>query len=113
MEFEYSSFLNSEIPFYTSHLPTFLKMIHHPDWNSQTNLLRTDDVDFIELPKFSKILTPSSLLDLLELKQFIYHYYYSGPHSNIDFKPKKWAFENGFNTTVLNHYPLVIRFNRI
>lgn len=113
MEFEYSSLLNSEIPFYTSHLPTFLKMIHHPDWNSQTNLLRTDDVDFIELPKFSKILSPSSLLDLLELKQFIYHYYYSGPHSNIDFKPKKWAFENGFNTTVLNHYPLVIRFNRI
>jgi len=112
MDFEYSKITDSEIPFFTSHLPSFLKIIHDPNWPLQSNLLRTDETDFIELPKFSKMLSLSTKKDLENLDQFIYHFYYSGPHSNIDFDPKEWADENGYNISELNHYPLVLRFNR-
>ena len=112
LEFDHSEIRDSGIPFFTSHLPSYLKIIHDPNWPLQSNLLRTDEIDFIELPKFSKILSPSTKKDLENLDQFIYHFYYSGPHSNIDFDPKEWADENGYNISELNHYPLVLRFNR-
>jgi len=112
LEFDHSEIRDSGIPFFTSHLPSYLKIIHDPNWPLQSNLLRTDETDFIELPKFSKMLTPSIKKDLESLDQFLYHFYYSGPHSNIDFDPKEWADENGYSISELNHYPLVLRFNR-
>ena len=112
MEFDHSKIVDSRIPFFTSHLETFLKVIHRTDWKMQTFLLRTDEEDFNELPKFNKILIPSSKKDLAKLDQFIYHYYYSGPHSDIDFNPMEWAIENGYSISEINHYPLVLRFNR-
>jgi hypothetical protein len=112
MEFDHSEIRDAGIPFFTSHLPSFLKIIHDPNWPLQSNLLRTDETDFIELPKFNKMLTPSSKKGLESLDQFFYHFYYSGPHSNIDFDPKEWADENGYSISELNHYPLVLRFNR-
>jgi hypothetical protein len=112
MEFDHSEITNSSIPFFTSHLPSFLKIIHDSDWPLKSKLLRTDEIDFVELPKFSKILIPSTKEDLENLDQFIYHFYYSGPHSNIDFNPKDWADKNDYSISELNHYPLVLRFNR-
>ena len=113
LEFDHSKINDSRIPFFTSHLETFLKIIHRTDWAMNSYLLRTDAEDFNELPKFNKVLTPRSKKDLAELEQFIYHYYYSGPHSNIDFNPKVWAKENGYNILEINHYPVVLRFTRI
>ena len=113
LEFDHSKINDSRIPFFTSHLETFLKIIHRTDWPMNSYLLRTDGDDFIELPKFNKMLTPSSKKDLAKLEQFIYHYYYSGPHSNIDFNPKVWAKENGYSIMEINHYPVVLRFTRI
>ena len=112
MDFDHSSVKNSKIPFFTSHLPTFLKIIHDPDWPLKSNLLRTNEADFIELSKFSKIIAPKSKQDLKNLDKFIYHFYYSGPHSNIDFDPKQWANENNYSIFEINHYPLVLQFNR-
>lgn len=112
MEFDHSKITNSKIPFFTSHLETFLKIIHRSDWGVQSYLLRTDIDDFNELPKFNKMLLPRSKKDLAKLDQFIYHYYYSGPHSDIDFNPMEWAIENGYSFSEINHYPLVLRFNR-
>jgi hypothetical protein len=112
MEFDHSKIANSKIPFFTSHLETFLKIIHRSDWGVQSYLLRTDIDDFNELPKFNKMLLPRSKKDLVKLDQFIYHYYYSGPHSDIDFNPMEWASENGYSISEINHYPLILRFNR-
>ena len=95
MEFDHSKITNPKIPFFTSHLETFLKIIHRSDWGVQSYLLRTDEEDFNELPKFNKMLLPRSKKDLAKLDQFIYHYYYSGPHSDIDFNPMEWAIDNG------------------
>jgi len=113
MEFDHSKIVDSRIPFFTSHFETFLKVIHRTDWKMQTYLLRTDKEDFSELPKFNKMLLPRSKEDLAKLDQFIYHYYYSGPHSNIDFDPKEWADENGYSILEINHYPVVLRFTRL
>lgn len=113
MEFDHSKIIDSRIPFFTSHLETFLKVIHRTDWKMQTYLLRTDEEDFNELLKFNKILKPSSKKDLAKLDQFIYHYYYSGPHSDIDFNPVEWASENGYSISEINHYPVVLRFTRL
>lgn len=112
MEFNHSKIEDSRIPFFTSHLETFLKIIHNPNWSIQSNLLRTDINDFNELPKFNKIFTPTSKNELVNLDQFIYHFYYSGEHSIIDFNPEQWANENDYSISELNHYPLVLHFTR-
>ena len=112
MDFDHSTLKDSKIPFFTSHLPTFLKIIHDPDWPLKSNLLRTNEADFIELSKFSKILAPKSKEDLESLDKFIYHFYYSGPHSIIDFDPILWANVNNYTIFEMNHYPLVLQFTR-
>ena len=112
MEFDHSIILNEKFPFYTSHIPTFLKLVHDPKWQLQSKLLRTDSCDFTQLPDFNKMLTPSSLEQLENESDFFYHFYYSGPHSNISFNPLKWAKENNYTVTKICDYPQVFRFNR-
>ena len=78
----------------------------------QSNLLRTDKNYFNKLPKFNKTITPTSKNELVDLDQFILHFYYTDTHSNIDFNPKEWANENDYSISELNHYPLVLHFTR-
>ena len=111
MDFNHDLILQDNIPFATSHLPTFLKLIHDPTWATRSRLLRTEEKDFHELPKYNKSLTPVSLLHLEKEKSFYYHFYYSGPHSIIDFDPFTWAPKNNFSVTKICEYPLVIKFS--
>lgn len=78
----------------------------------QSNLLRTYKNDFNGLLKFNKIITPTSKNELVDLDEFIYHFYYSGSHSNTDFNQKEWANENDYSISELNHHPLVLHFTR-
>ena len=110
MDFNHDLVLQDNIPFATSHLPTFLKLIHDPTWATRSRLLRTEEKDFHELPKYNKLLTPISLLDLKKENSFYYHFYYSGPHSNIDFDPYTWAQKNNFSVNKICEYPVVIKF---
>lgn len=112
MDFDQSIIKDMKIPFLTSHLETFLKISHDSNWPVQSFLLRTDKDDFIELPKFNKLLTPISKDELTNLNHFIYHFYYSGPHSLIDFKPNQWADKNDYRISEISQYPLVLRFTR-
>ena len=110
MDFNHDRILQDNIPFATSHLPTFLKLIHDPTWATRSRLLRTEEKDFHELPKYNKLLTPISLLELKRENSFYYHFYYSGPHSNIDFDPYTWAQKNNFSVNKICEYPVVIKF---
>jgi hypothetical protein len=112
MDFNHDLVLQDKILFVTSHLPTFLKLNHDPLWTIHSRLLRTDKEDFLNLPKYSKSLTPISLLDLKKENSFYYHFYYSGPHSNIDFDPYTWAQKNNFSITKISEYPIVIKFTQ-
>ena len=112
MDFDHDLILQDKIPFATSHLPTFLKLIHDANWATRSSLLRTEEKDFLELPKYNKSLTPVSLLDLKNEKSFYYHFYYSGPHSIIDFDPFTWAQKNNFSITKICEYPVVIKFTK-
>lgn len=112
MDFNHDLILQDKIPLATSHLPTFLKLIHDPTWATRSRLLRTEEKDFHELPKYNKSLTPISLLDLKKEKSFYYHFYYSGPHSNIDFDPYTWAQKNNFSVNKICEYPVVIKFTQ-
>ena len=110
MDFNHDIVSQDKIPFATSHLPTFLKLIHDPSWATRSRLLRTEEKDFHELPKYNKSLTPVSLLDLRNENSFYYHFYYSGPHSRINFDPFTWAQKNNFSVTKISEYPVVIKF---
>jgi hypothetical protein len=113
MEFEHSKILLSSAPFYTSHFPTFLKNLHNPTWSQKTFFLRTDREEFEELQNFHVSLSPSSLSDLENLNEFFYHFYFSGPHSLIDFNPETWSKAHGFETETISQYPLVVRFRKL
>ena len=113
MDFNHSLLLENNIPIFTSHIPTFLKTIYDKKWHKKPNLLRSDQRDFVELPKFSKILKPSSIDSLIYNDAFYYHYYYSGSHSNIVFDPWQWANENDYSISIINQYPQVTLLKKI
>jgi hypothetical protein len=112
MDFDHKQVLDENLPFYTNHLPTFLRILHDPIWVNQSFLLRTNKEDFTQLPRFNKAMTPASVNDLKNHKTFIYHFYFSGSHSLIDFEPENWAKKNNYQIKKLCEYPTVIRFSQ-
>ena len=76
-----------------------------------SRLLRTEEKDFRTLRNTTNH-SPDLTFRSKKRKFFYYHFYYSGPHSNIDFDPYTWAQKNNFSVNKINHYPLVIKFNR-
>ena len=111
LDFNKNRVITEDIPFFTAHFPTFLFLINESNWPINTLLLRTNEEDFDELPKFNKLFTPVSLDNLKDHKSFFYHFYYSGPHSIIDFKPSEWAHENNYVITEINTYPVLLKFD--
>jgi hypothetical protein len=111
LDFDKNRFITEDIPFFTSHFPTFLSLINESNWQINTFLLRTNEQDFDELPKFNKLFTPVSLENLKDHESFFYHFYYSGPHSNIDFITSKWARENNYVITEIQTYPVLLKFD--
>lgn len=112
LEFDKAKLLQTNAPFITSHLPTYLKVIHNKKWSNPPSLLRTKKEDVVELPKFHKSLTPTTPKQLAKLDSFFYHFYYSGAYSEIDFNPQNWAKKHGYQASEISGYPLVIHFNR-
>ena len=97
--------LQDKIPFATSHLPTFLKLIHDPTWATRSRLLRLKKRIFMNFRNTTNHSLRSHFLDLKKENSFYYHFYYSGPHSNIDFDPYTWAQKNNFSVNKICRIP--------